>query len=243
MKKLTTISVDNLKLRTIIGFNDWEREKKQDVSISFSFKYDIQKALENDSKYDIVDYKKIVKHIIKMAETSSYNLLETLSESVYEYLHSNIQIEDIVLSTSKPGALRFTDNVSVTISQKERKNLFIIGIGSNIDAKKNVKKAKKELIKLGEVIKETNIIKTKPLKFKQQNDFLNGAIMIQSDKSFSDMNSKLKEIETSLGRVRNSNKNGPRTIDLDILTYNNAITDKDVNSVDFIKDFVNELNS
>lgn len=243
MKKLTTIKVDNLKIRTIIGFNDWEREKEQDVSISFSFKYDIQKALEKDSKYDIVDYKKIVKYIIKMVESSSYNLLETLCENVYEYLHSSIYIEDINLSTSKPGALRFTDNVSVTISQKERKNIFIIGIGSNINAKKNVKRAKKELLKLGRLIKETKVIKTKPLKFKEQNDFLNGGVMIESDKSFSDMNSKLKEIEKSLGRVKDSNRNGPRTIDLDILIYNNTVTDKDVNSIKFIKNFVNELNS
>ena len=38
----------------------------------------------------------------------------------------------------------------------------------------------------------------------------------------------LKQIENKLERVRTKNKNGPRTIDLDIVLFNNQILDKDV---------------
>lgn len=46
--KLSIVRVENLRLRSYIGFIDWETEKLQDVIISFSFKYDTAMAAKSD---------------------------------------------------------------------------------------------------------------------------------------------------------------------------------------------------
>ena len=51
----------------------------------------------------------------------------------------------------------------------------------------------------------------------------------------------LKQIEAILGRVRTDNKNAPREIDLDVLTYNGFLIDEDIAELPFLIDFVQQL--
>ena len=44
-----------------------------------------------------------------------------------------------------------------------------------------------------------------------------------------------------MGRVRSENKNAPRVIDLDVITFNGNVVDKDINELPFLIDFVNNL--
>ena len=48
-------------------------------------------------------------------------------------------------------------------------------------------------------------------------------------------------IETELGRKRTANKNGPRTIDLDIVVFNGEIIDQDYYRYPFVKTVVDEI--
>ncbi len=120
-------------------------------------------------------------------------------------------------------------------------NIAIIGIGSNINAFQNIEKALIEITDLGKIIKKTKFIETEPLLFIEQENFLNGAVLLETEFDFENLNSKLKNIEIELGRIKTVNKNGPRIIDLDILVFNNKITDKDVFERKFLKQFVIEL--
>ena len=53
---------------------------------------------------------------------------------------------------------------------------------------------------------------------------------------------ELKSIEARLARVRDpNNPNGPRTIDLDVLIFNDRIVDSDVYKRDFLRRFITEL--
>ena len=49
--------------------------------------------------------------------------------------------------------------------------------------------------------------------------FLNAVIVVESDKTLSYWAVKLDEIETKLGRIREEDKNAPRTIDIDLLYF------------------------
>ena len=51
----------------------------------------------------------------------------------------------------------------------------------------------------------------------------------------------LRGIENELGRIRTANKDGPRTIDLDVVVWNGGIVDDDVFQRDFLKQAVLEL--
>lgn len=118
--KLLKVHVENLRLRTIIGANDWEREKLQDVKISFCFKYDASKAVQSDDITDVLNYKSITKKIIASVEESQYQLLESLAELVYSIIKENSEAKDVVVTVEKPNALRFSDNVKISISDYDR---------------------------------------------------------------------------------------------------------------------------
>ncbi len=241
--KLTTINVESLRLRSYIGFIDWEKEKLQDVVISFSFKYDSSLASESDDVQYAVDYKKLTKEIIALVDNQSFHLIETLAEEIYQHIvSSGPLIQDVEVCVEKPHALRFADNVKTSISSKDRLNTVIVSMGSNIDAEINFEKALVEMQKLGFITQRSAFEFTKALKHKDQADFLNGAIILQTSLSFTTLKLHLKQIEMILGRVRNENKNAPRPMDLDIATFNGFIIDEDISEFPFLENFVNLWN-
>lgn len=120
-------------------------------------------------------------------------------------------------------------------------NIAIIGLGSNINPEQNIAFAKKELGEICNILKESEFVYTKPLLYSEQADFLNGALLTSTDLDFYTLRKELKNIEIRLGRIKSKNKNGPRTIDLDILIYNDIVTDDDIYQRDFLKDSIAEL--
>ena len=240
--KLSEVCVENLRLRAYIGFIDWETEKLQDVVISFSFKYDTALASKTDEVQNAVDYKKITKGIIKFVDHQSFHLIETLAEKIYQYIQfSGAALQDITVKVEKPHALRFADNVLVQIDGKDRYHAAVIAMGSNINSADNFDKALGHLQQIGFIMQRSSFIKTEPLKFEEQPEFLNGAILLHTTKSLSELNRHLKQIEALLGRVRPENKKAPRENDLDVTTYNGFIVDQDFAEFHFLIEFVQQL--
>jgi 2-amino-4-hydroxy-6-hydroxymethyldihydropteridine pyrophosphokinase len=99
--------------------------------------------------------------------------------------------------------------------------LCYIGIGSNLgDREKYIENAIEKLnnIEDVEVKKVSGIHETEPVGGPRQGKYLNAAIEIETALKPRELLAKLQDIERQLGRKR-SVKNGPRTIDLDILLY------------------------
>ena len=96
-----------------------------------------------------------------------------------------------------------------------------IGIGSNLGNRKaNIDKAL-ELVKLIRGVKLTavsSIYETEPVGGPPQAKFLNGVFEIMTNRTPFGLLEELQKIERGLGRKRRI-KNGPRTIDLDILLF------------------------
>lgn len=120
-------------------------------------------------------------------------------------------------------------------------NTAIIGLGSNINPKENIKQAEGILGKRFRILSISKFVTTKPIGNRAQADFLNGAVLLETDLELKALKAALKAIETSLGRRENHNRLDPRTIDLDILVWNDKITDQDFYTRPFIKSAVLEL--
>ena len=120
-------------------------------------------------------------------------------------------------------------------------NKVVIGVGSNIKPIENIKKAKEILKKEQRLIAESKFVETEPEGFKEQPNFINGAFYIETKFKKDDLSNYLKEIEKTLGRTRTKNKNAPRTIDLDIVVFNNEIANNDFYKYGFVKNAVLEL--
>ncbi|MFH1070615.1 MAG: dihydroneopterin aldolase [Candidatus Glassbacteria bacterium] len=114
--KRATVRIKNLALRTIIGFNDWEREKKQDVLINIEVEFDAGRAVETDREEDTVDYKNITKQVIEGVENTGYHLLETLADRVLQIVMAQPGVLKATVEVDKPHSLRFTESVSIVVS-------------------------------------------------------------------------------------------------------------------------------
>ncbi|MBC6455707.1 MAG: dihydroneopterin aldolase [Hormoscilla sp. SP5CHS1] len=112
---LAVFEIENLKLRTVIGFNDWERKNKQDVIVNIKARFKVGKAARTDRVEDTVNYKTIVKQVINLVEKSDYNLLETIAQMILDIVMKNHLIVWAKVKVDKPFALRFTDSVSIKL--------------------------------------------------------------------------------------------------------------------------------
>ena len=97
------------------------------------------------------------------------------------------------------------------------------------------------LSKKVDIIRISSFVKTKPIGIKNQPYFTNGAVKIRTSLPEEELVILLKKIEDDCGRDRTVPQFGPRTIDLDIVTWNGKIVDPDYYSRDFLKQSVDEL--
>jgi 2-amino-4-hydroxy-6-hydroxymethyldihydropteridine diphosphokinase len=100
-------------------------------------------------------------------------------------------------------------------------------IGGNIgDRLANLENARKSIeIECGPIQQQSSIFETEAWGLKEQPAFYNQALYIKTALTPQDLLAKLLEIEVSLGRKRLIPL-GPRTIDLDIIYYNNTILEE-----------------
>lgn len=102
-------------------------------------------------------------------------------------------------------------------------NTAFISIGSNIgDRLHHLTEAVRALHSHEriEVAKVSSIYETVPVGYTDQDDFLNLAVSVETSLDPFELLTACQQIENGLGRVRDI-RWGPRTVDLDILLYNN----------------------
>jgi 2-amino-4-hydroxy-6-hydroxymethyldihydropteridine diphosphokinase len=120
-------------------------------------------------------------------------------------------------------------------------NKAVIALGSNIEPEKHVTDALRALGNAFSLLKQSQFIYTKPVGYKDQPDFLNGSVLVETPSGKKEIISTLKQIEKNLGRQRDGKKNGPRKIDLDLLLFNGQITDDDIFERDFLQRSIREV--
>ena len=107
--------------------------------------------------------------------------------------------------------------------------IVYLGLGSNLgDREKNIREAVKLLEARGvRPLKISSIIETDPVGGPPQGSFLNAALKAETSLVPLDLLKAAQAVEAQLGRVRMV-KNGPRTIDIDILRYDDLamVTDQ-----------------
>jgi len=111
------IRIKNLRLRTVIGINDWERDLLQDIILNIEFEFDSDAAAKSDDIKDTVDYKTLKRKIIKYVENSKVFLLEKMADDILNILFKDPKVQSAQVEVDKPNALRYTDSVSVVASR------------------------------------------------------------------------------------------------------------------------------
>ena len=119
---LAEIIIDQLETKTIIGIHPHERETKQDLQLSLSFKYDIKKAALNDCILEAIDYDQLSKKIIHFLENSSFYLIETCADKIADLILDCPAIEQVSLFLYKPSALKNAKRVGIKLLKQQEKN-------------------------------------------------------------------------------------------------------------------------
>ncbi|QDU11236.1 2-amino-4-hydroxy-6-hydroxymethyldihydropteridine diphosphokinase [Gimesia aquarii] len=101
-------------------------------------------------------------------------------------------------------------------------NQVFLALGSNIRPEFYLPRAVRLLSNYGVILKRSSVWQSSPVGDENQADFLNAAILMETPLEASKLRLDIiAGIEQQLDRVRDpDNKNGPRTIDIDLVLFN-----------------------
>ncbi len=110
--------IKDLLARGIIGVNDWERKKPQDILINVTVFSDASRAGESDDIKDCVDYSALAKKIQAHAESAARLTVEALANDLVKICLEQVGVRKAIVRVEKPGAVRFAKSVGVEIERK-----------------------------------------------------------------------------------------------------------------------------
>ncbi len=117
---MDTIYLHGLTVDAVIGIWEWERKIRQKVVIDIDMDADIRKAAASDSVDDTLNYKLVAKRVVELAETSGFQLVETLAEGVADIVRNEFGVPWVRVKINKPGAIRGSRDVGVIIERGVR---------------------------------------------------------------------------------------------------------------------------
>ena len=114
------VYISDLRIETIIGIYEWEREIRQIINIDLKMATDNRKAAATESIEDALNYKAVAKRLIQFVEESEFQLVETLAERIAEIILEEFAVDWLRLKLGKPGAVTGSKEVGVIIERGER---------------------------------------------------------------------------------------------------------------------------
>jgi dihydroneopterin aldolase len=125
------VYIHDLRIETIIGIYDWERERRQTVSLDLEMGTDVRPAAATEDIALALDYHAVAMRLIGYIEGSEFRLLETMAENVAALVMREFSVPWLRLRVGKPGAVTGARDVGVVIERGLR-NVAQLGIGIGI---------------------------------------------------------------------------------------------------------------
>ncbi|MDF1588195.1 MAG: dihydroneopterin aldolase [Gammaproteobacteria bacterium] len=113
------IFLTDLKIDTIIGIYEWERNTLQTLRFDLEIDWDIRTAAASDDIADTLDYGAIANTIVTFVEASRYQLIETLAEDLCALLLRDYPIPKLTLTLTKPVALHGQNFAKIVIERNK----------------------------------------------------------------------------------------------------------------------------
>jgi FolB domain-containing protein len=113
-----SIVIKDLLLRGIVGINEEERHKKQDILVNIGLTADLRAIGASDNVAEGVNYRTVAKQVIALVESSSFYTVEKMATEIARLILDGFPVRDVTVSVEKPGALRFARSVGVRITRR-----------------------------------------------------------------------------------------------------------------------------
>ncbi|MCR5848138.1 MAG: 2-amino-4-hydroxy-6-hydroxymethyldihydropteridine diphosphokinase [Lachnospiraceae bacterium] len=212
------------------GVYENEKLKGQRFIINAEFDTDTLTSGMSDDIEDTLDYAKVCDFIKDYMVVNQVNLLETLVNELSRKLLLNFsKIQKVTLEICKPDApipMKF-DTVSLKVERS--RHTAYISAGSNMgDREAYIEDAiaNLESDECINIISVSKLIETKPYGVTEQDDFLNCVFKIHTLYSPEELLARIHIEENEAGRERKIHW-GPRTLDLDIILYDDLVMSTD----------------
>lgn len=241
------IIIENLKVYAYHGVYKEENEKGQNFYVNAILYTDMRKAGREDNREMTTSYGDVCQFIHQFISGNLFKLIETVAERTAEAVLSHFPLlEGITLEVRKPEAPIEQEFESVSVKITRMWHNVCLATGSNIGNRPKYIKDAIETIDADEkckVIRRSELVRSRSYGDVEQGDFFNGALLIRTLYTPEELLERLHEIEDSAGRQRVKHW-GPRTLDLDIIFYDDLILDTDTLQIPHIdmqnRDFVLE---
>ena len=222
------ITIEKLTVFGNHGVYPEENKLGQKFLVSLVLYTDTRKAGMSDELESSINYGDVSQYVKQFFEENTFKLIERVAEKLAESLLLRYSLlEKVDVKIEKPWAPIAipVESVGVEISRGWHK--AYIALGSNMGDKKDyLDKAVEKLKKhpLCKVIKVADYIQTEPYGGVEQDVFLNSALELRTLLFPEELLALLNQIEAEAGRERTIHW-GPRTLDLDILFYDDCVID------------------
>lgn len=110
-----SVFIEGLRINTIIGVYDWERQVRQTLVFDIEMAFDCSKAAASDHVNDALNYAAVSDSLIKYVEASRFELIEALAEACCQLLLTSFNVSHVRLTLKKPGAVPKAQTVGVTL--------------------------------------------------------------------------------------------------------------------------------
>lgn len=224
--KYDEIRIQGLSFFANHGVYEFETEQGQTFCVNVTLYMDNKNCFATDYIEDSTDYGKVCHFINDFLIEHTFHLIETAAEyTVRELLLAFPLLKGVKLEIEKPYAPVELDFKNISVCIERFRHTAYIAYGSNMgDRKKYIEDG---LAELGmhpcvTLKKNSDMIETKPYGNEEQSDFLNGVCEIETLLSPEELLTELHRIEDLAHRSREIHW-GPRTLDLDIIYYDELI--------------------
>ena len=222
------IQIKELEVFANHGVLKQENELGQKFVVSVDLTVDTSKAAESDDIEDAVNYVEVAELIHSETKRNTFQLIEHLAGHLAEQILLTFPlVRSLSLRIDKPWAPIRLPLKTVSVEIQRGWHTVCLGIGSNMgDKKKYLDNAIQGLRDMKEIVVEkvSEYLVTEPYGDVEQDEFLNGALRVRTLLSPEELLDRLHVLEQAADRKRIIHW-GPRTLDLDILFYDNEIID------------------
>lgn len=235
INKKTSQDYDQIKITDLEVFANHgvfpeENKLGQKFLISAVLYTDTRKAGKTDDLTASIHYGEVSAFITKYMKEHTYQLLERVAETLAEEMLKSISgLCKIDLEIKKPWAPVGLPLKTVSVKISREWHTTYIALGSNIgDSETYLNEAVEKIgqIPTCTVEKVSSYLVTEPYGVTDQPDFLNACLKMRTLLYPEELLKELNRIEKEAGRERNIHW-GPRTLDLDILLYDDIVLEED----------------
>ena len=224
------IRIEELEVYAHHGVYPEENEKGQHFYVNATLYTNTRPAGLTDDLSLSTNYGEVCQFITEFMQQHTFQLIETVAErTAYEVLRHFPLVQGLDLEIRKPEAPIPLPFGSVSVAIHREWHEAYIAVGSNMgDSRQILDDAVSAIDALpaSKVEKVSGFITTPPYGVTDQPDFLNGCLRMKTLYYPKELLRELNRIEKEAGRERIIHW-GPRTLDLDIIFYDDLISQED----------------